>query len=231
MLNDLIPAETIVLMAGLTLTLAYLIINQYLLRLLIILATALYIWYYAVVADAPLWTAIYTSVAMGVANLVGMGTLLWRQTIWSVPAAHRDIYAHFDGLPPGDFGELVRTAHRRTLTEDTRITTEGDPVDRLTYVISGSLSITKKGEAFAMPPRVFVGEVAFLAHQASAATTYVAAGSEVLEWEFDALRTRAARKSRFKLALEAMISKDLALKVAFAVAPRQGGWAETAQQR
>ena len=49
-------------------------------------------------------------------------------------------------------------------------------------------------------------------------------GAEVLEWRFDTLRRQAARNTRFKLALEAMISSDLARKVSYAVAPQSGPW-------
>ncbi|WP_299373503.1 cyclic nucleotide-binding domain-containing protein [uncultured Tateyamaria sp.] len=224
MLNDLVPAETIVLLAGIAFTLAYLIINQVVLRLIILVGTALYIWYYWVVADAPLWTAIYTSVAMGTANLIGLGSLFWRQSKLAVPHQHRDIYTQFSSLPPGDFRDLVTCARRYTLADDADITTEGAPVENLFYVISGQIKIEKRGETFPMPAGVFVGEVAYLSRQPSAASTRLSAGAEVLEWNVAALRRQAARKSRFKLALEAMISRDLAVKVAFAVAPRQDGW-------
>ena len=151
MLSDLVPPEYIVLMAGGALTLAYLIINQVVLRLFILAGTALYIWYYWVVADAPLWTAIYTSLAMGAANLIGMGNLFWRQSRFAVPHAHRDIYPRFANLPPGDFRELVTRARRFRLEADTLLTREGAPVDRLYYVLSGDLTIEKRGETFHMP--------------------------------------------------------------------------------
>lgn len=224
MLNDLVPAETIVLLAGLAFTLAYLIINQVVLRLIILFGTALYIWYYWVVADAPLWTAIYTSLAMGLANLIGLASLFWRQSKLAVPRQHLDIYAQFSSLPPGDFRDLIRHATRYTLDTDTDVTHEGAPMDSLYYIISGQIRIEKRGETFSMPAGVFVGEVAYLSRQPSAASTRLGAGTEVLEWDVATLRRRAARKSRFKLALEAMISRDLAVKVAFAVAPRQDNW-------
>ena len=230
MLNDLVPPETIVLLAGAAFTLAYLIINQVVLRVIILAGTALYIWYNWVVADAPLWTAIYTSMTMGAANLIGLGSLFWRQSRLAVPHAHRDIYAQFANLPPGDFRELILQARRYTLDAETSITAEGVAVERLYYVVSGAISIEKRGGTYSMPSGVFVGEVAYLSNQPSAATTTLAAGSEVLAWDFDVLRRRAARKSRFKLALEAMISRDLAIKVAFAVAPRQGDWSADAHK-
>ena len=42
----------------------------------------------------------------------------------------------------------------------------------------------------------------------------------MLVWDVAALRRKAVRKARFRLALEAMVSRDLAHKVAYAVAPR-----------
>ncbi|MEX0308752.1 MAG: cyclic nucleotide-binding domain-containing protein [Tateyamaria sp.] len=230
MLNDLVPPEWIILAAGVVFTLGYLIINQVVLRLMILSGTVLYIWYYAVAADAPLWEAIYTSIVMGVANVIGLASLYWRNSPLAVPAQHRDIYPQFKDLPPGDFRELVTRARRVTLEQDTEITTEGAPVRSLYYVISGAIDIEKRGERFAMPPGLFVGEVAFLSLQPSAATTRLSAGAAMLEWDVAMLRHRAARKSRFKLALEAMISRDLALKVSFAVAPRQGHWQDDAHR-
>ncbi|WP_147103885.1 Crp/Fnr family transcriptional regulator [Tateyamaria sp. syn59] len=230
MLNDVVPPEWIVLAAGVVFTLGYLIINQVILRLMILTGTLLYIWYYAVAADVPLWEAIYTSIVMGVANVIGLSSLFWRNSPLAVPIAHRDIYPQFEGLPPGDFRELVVRARRYTLDADRDISTEGSAMTSLFYVISGAIQIEKRGERFVMPPRLFVGEVAYLSHQPSAATTRLEAGAEVLEWDVADLRARAARKSRFKLALEAMISRDLALKVAFAVAPRQGNWQHDAEK-
>ncbi|GGX54798.1 hypothetical protein GCM10007385_23930 [Tateyamaria omphalii] len=229
-LNEMVPPEWIVLAAGAVFTLGYLIINQVILRLMILTGTLLYIWYYAVASDVPLWEAIYTSVVMGVANIIGLCSLFWRSSPLAVPYAHRDIYAQFQDLPPGDFRELVMRAKRYTLDQDTEVTSEGSPLASLYYVISGVIEIEKRGEAFAMPPRLFVGEVAYLSQQPSAATTWLRAGAEVLQWDVADLRARAARKSRFKLALEAMISRDLALKVAFAVAPRQTNWQDDANR-
>ena len=80
------------------------------------------------------------------------------------------------------------------------------------------------GDEFQMPAGVFVGEVAYLNNTNSAASTWVKEGSEILQWDVSTLRQKAARKDRFRLALEAVLSKDLAAKVAFAVAPQSAQW-------
>lgn len=225
-MNEIIPPEWIVLAAGITYALGYLIINQVLLRIMILIGTGLYTWYYWVVADTPLWEAVLTSIAIGLTNVIGLTALGWRMSPFAIPSEHRDLYAQFDTLPPGDFRDLVRRARRRQVDTETAITKEGAALDHLYYIISGNVRVEKRGESFVLPAQVFVGEVAYLTHAPSAATTWLGPGAEILEWDVTDLRIRAARKSRFKLALEAMISSDLARKVAFAVAPQRGPWRE-----
>lgn len=190
------------------------------LRASLFLGSCLYMWYYFVAADTPLWDAIYMSSLMLVANVIGFIDLWLRRSVWIIPRAHRDLYARFDALPPGDFRDLVQLAHRERFSERQQVTTEGERLNRLYYVISGALEIEKQGERFRMPSGVFVGEVAFTIDMPSSASTWLSAGSEVLVWDVAALRRKAVRKARFRLALEAMVSRDLAHKVAYAVAPR-----------
>ena len=221
--------EIIVLLAGGAFVLGYLIINQIGLRLMVMMGSALYIWYYFVAADTPLWEAIYLSAAMIAANVIGLGALLLRQSRLAIPAAHKDIYPRFSDLPPGDFRALMRSGTRRVLEAQEQVTAEGAPLTHLTYVISGGMRVEKAGDSFHMPAGLFVGEVAYLMNHPSAASTWVNEGSEVLQWDVAALRARAARNARFRLALEAMISKDLAAKVQVAVAPNTQQWRAQAQ--
>ena len=66
----------------------------------------------------------------------------------------------------------------------------------------------------------FVGEVAFLTNNNASATVVMAEEGELLCWDVNQLRSRAERDVRFRLALDAMISLDLARKVAQAGAPK-----------
>ena len=132
----------------------------------------------------------------------------------------RDLYSEFSNLPPGDFRVLMLAAKRYTLDSDMRVSDEGQPIRKLYYIISGGAEVTKQGAQFVLPPRVLVGEVAFLRKSPSAATTRIAAGSEVLEWDVPQLEARSVKSSRFQLALQAMISGDLVDKVALTVAPQ-----------
>ena len=213
--------DVLVALAGGCFVLGYLIINQLMLRLVLMVGSFIYVAYYWTAADEPLWSAIYLSIAMICANMIGITGLFARQSRLAIPAAHKDIYHLFGDLPPGDFRDLVLRANRRTLQEDEVVSNAGQPMRKLYYVLSGTAQVEKAGERFTLPAAVLVGEVAYMRRRPSSATTTVVAGSEILEWNVDVLEARAARSSRFQLALESMISKDLAEKVALAVAPRE----------
>jgi len=219
MLDTLFAPPNLVLIAGLSHIVAYLIINQVTMRVLLLVGTVLYVWYYCVIADAPLWEAVYTSVAMGLANLAGLFLLTARKSRLALPPKHRDIYPLFDGLLPGDFRQLINLAERRVLTETLTLTYENQPLEKLYYVISGTLTVTKLGNQFRMPSEVFVGEVAYMTGQTASATTTLHDGAEILEWDVSLLQRQGAKNARFKMALESIISQDLAQKVSVAVAP------------
>lgn len=206
-------------MAGGLYTLAYLIIRQMLMRIVLMGGSVAYLGYYWTVADAPLWGAISTTFIMMGANLIGMATLFFRNASFTVPRGFEDIYPHFKPLQPGDFRALMQVCDRKTLDQNTVLTREGAPQDNVYFIIHGIPTVTKLGTSFALAERVFVGEVAYLTGKGSAATTSVPAGAEVLVWNVAKLRRAAERKPQLQLALDAVISQDLARKVALAVAP------------
>ncbi len=224
MFDFVFSPEFLVYAAGAFYVLGLLIINQVTLRLLVLAGTGLYIVYYATVAASPLWEAIYISLLIGGANLIGLANLLARQSHLALPHAHKDIYGHFPGLPPGDFRTLMRYAQRSVAEEDLPLTNENAPLTRLYYVIDGETTVTKKGDRFRVPSGVFVGEVAYLTAGRASATTRLKAGSEYLEWSTLDLRNASARSARFKLALESVLSIDLAQKVSRSVAPYEVDW-------
>lgn len=224
MLDFLLVPETYAYLAGAFYVLGLLIINQIALRLMILSGTMFYLLYYFYVADAPLWEAIYISLLIGVANVVGLISLVARQSHLAVPRAHKDIFGHFPSLPPGDFRTLMRLAKRATAQDEIQFTGENEPVSRLYYVISGATKVTKLDDEFTVPAGVFVGEVAFLTGKRASATTLLLEGSEYLEWDTADLRKASARSSRFKLALESVLSLDLAQKVSYSVAPKGPFW-------
>lgn len=214
MMENIALADLVILAAAVAYFVGYLIINQVHLRLAVLLGTLLYIWYYTIAASEPLWTAIITSVLIGAANLFGLIKLLMRGAVWIIPREHRDIYPFFDLLPPGDFRDLVLLADRVSLPQGTVLTVEDTASDHLYFVFDQPTLARKQGREFTLPKSIFVGEVGFLTGGAASATTTLTHKAEVLRWDVTALRTRSNKDVRFKLSLDAVISIDLAEKVA-----------------
>lgn len=212
--DSVIAPEHLVYLAGAFYVAGLAITNQIILRLFLLGGTAIYLVYYSTIAENPLWEAIYVSILIGVANISGLTSLIARRSRLAIPRAHADIYLDFPHLPPGDFRALMRMAKRYTVEIDKQVTIEGAPGDKLFFVLKGSTLVRKSGQAFTLPPKLFLGEVAFLMGVPSSASAWIEEGAEVLEWRFDALQRKCARNPRFKLALEAAISIDLASKVA-----------------
>ena len=210
----------LVVSAGVLFTIGYLIIIQVVLRCFILVGTLLYIWYYWTVADAPLWEAVVTSVFTGIANLIGLFQLYVRRSAWAIPKAYREVYdTHFSTLSPGDFRAVVKQADRKKCGEDMTVTVENLPNDAIYFLLSGEAYISKRGHRFVMPAGIFIGEVSYLLENKASATTVLSNGSDVLVWKRDQIEKIAARRPRFKLAFDAIISRDMARKVAYAVAP------------
>ena len=170
-MNEFLLPDFLVLAAAGMFVLGYLIINQIMLRAMLLVGTALYIWYYAVVNDTPLWPAIWASTATGTANLIGLMSLFYRRSVWAIPRKYRDIYAHFDILPPGDFRKLMSVANRVTRPAGHQLTADGSRVNTLYYVIGGKVEIEKYGSRFFVPDGVFIGEVAYLTGNRASASS------------------------------------------------------------
>ncbi len=214
--------DYLVACAGFIYIVAFLIINQIVLRCMLLVGSAFYVAYYAVVAGEPLWMAIFTNIGISTANFLGLLILIFSRSRLAIPKEHSDIYPVFSLLPPGDFRTLIRLGRRRVLNEDAVLTRGGAPVDTLYFVLKGEVSAEKRGETFMLPERIFIGEVGYLTRDGASATTRLAKGGEVLEWDVARLRAKAKRSARFNLALDALISKDLAAKVSRAGAPGKG---------
>ncbi|WP_282059611.1 Crp/Fnr family transcriptional regulator [Roseobacter litoralis] len=214
MYGSVLTPENMVYFAGAFYVAGMAITNQIILRLLILAGTCVYLIYYAIIGESPLWEAIYVSLLIGIANIGGLSTLIARQSRLAIPRAHADIFYDFPRLPPGDFRALMKLAKRYTVEQDKQVTLEGEMGEKLYFVLKGATLVRKGEQAFVLPPKLFLGEVSFLTGVPSSASAWLEEGAEVLEWQFDDLRRKCARNPRFNLALEAAISLDLAGKVA-----------------
>ncbi|MEP3628521.1 MAG: cyclic nucleotide-binding domain-containing protein [Hyphomicrobiales bacterium] len=205
---------SLVIGAGACYVLGLLFKNQIILRILILIGTGLYIGYYYLAAAEPLWGAIYTSVLIGIANIIGFINLLISQSPRFIAAGQMDLYNMLGGMEPGNFRKLMKTGHRRILDSDEQLTVQGTVPEKLFYILSGEVIIDKDGNKFNAGPRVFVGEISIILGTAASASAFLAKGAEIVEWDRNTLLKEMAAKDSFRVAVEAIIGKDMAQKVA-----------------
>lgn len=211
--------DAFALAGGTAFIIGYLITNQVWLRVVQMFGSGFYIWYYVSVAETPLWTPLFMSAAMGVANLWGLSLLLLRRSRLILSREERELFDMFHNLTPGDFKMIRKKAERVTLPRGEVLCETRQPVVNVHFVISGEPVARKSSHTFRMTEGIFIGEVAFILGQTSSATVTLPEGGEVLRWPVATLKLAARWSPRFKLAFEAAIAHDMAAKVALAVAP------------
>jgi len=150
-------------------------------------------------------------------NIVLLVLIVFERTTWRMSAADKALFAHFTTLTPGQFRRLRRDMHRETLTTDTPLAFEGQPLDDLMLVFSNNIRITKGGDSFPIAGPAFVGEVAFLTGNPSSASVSLPDGGMVVRLNIEAVQAKMARSPSLNNAMVALFGRELARKVADSV--------------
>ncbi|MEM7665188.1 MAG: cyclic nucleotide-binding domain-containing protein [Pseudomonadota bacterium] len=200
--------------AGLLL-LAYGIRDELKLRILIVVATFVYIAYYYIVPSPPLWDAIGTSLLMVGVNLYVLGQIALERTTFRLSPDEKRLFDAFDTLSPGQFRRIARIAkwHQACDPEGTLLTREAEPSDSLFYIFEGAISVEKHGRQFRLPEGNFVGEVAYVLNRKTTTTSVAPYGLRYIECDSDALRKLGDDYPNLGNALNALLTRDLAKKL------------------
>lgn len=232
-LADAPPSEWLVYGAMLFYVLGFLFKDQIVLRILILIGTGFYIAYYYTAAEAPLWAAIVTSAMIGVANVIGFCRLIYGRIRIGIPERQRALYAAMGGLRPGEFRRLMKLATHRETTTSTVLTREGATPESIFFVTHGRV-LAKKGDlSFEIPTDNFIGEISFVLGCPASACVHLPEGGTYIEWNRADLRRAMDRSFELERSVEALMSRDMAKKVAASIhaAALEGApplWAQTA---
>lgn len=188
--------------------------RQVVLRLLVMAGSVCCVVHYATVADEPLWAAIAGRALLIAANLFGLAALLLEQSAFALARDQRHLLAAFAPMRPGQLRRLPRLAAPRRIEAETALTAEGETPAHLHFVVSGPLSLTRRGgPSFVIHGPCFIGEVAWLLGVPASATVAALPGAEVASWPVDRLHKLSRRSPRLEEALDALIAQDMARKV------------------
>ena len=189
LIDTIWDTETLVILAILGYVLGFVLKSQIILRLLVLAATVFYIAYYYYHPEEPLWGAIYGSLLIIAANLIGLARLLYSRLPIGIPADQWPIFKALEGLEPGEFRRLMSLGSMKFSDTRVQLTKEGDEVESLFFAINGDLYGVKDKKDFRMYAGEFIGEVSFMLGDQATASVCIDKGGVYYEWPKDKLRS------------------------------------------
>jgi Popeye protein conserved region len=188
--------------------------NQIHLRIFAMLGDVVYTAYYFGVTGHPLWEAMIWSTLNMTVNAVMIGVLLNDKRETKLGDNELKLYRNLTSLSPGEFRKLVGLGKWSVASQTETLTHEGQILDKLFYVLEGGLDIIKSGRAIQVNPGLFIGEIGYLLRKPATATVSVKPGTIYIAWPHVELSKAFEKHESLKHALGALLSSDLAEKVA-----------------
>lgn len=188
--------------------------DQFMLRLLVLVSTLLYIVYYIIVPATPLWDAIAWCVVLIGVNAVVMVLIILDRKQFLLTDAESRLFRSLLTFTPGEFRKLMKAASWKHVHDARTLTIEGQAPESLFFVLEGDIEVSKQGRSLAVPSGIFIGEIGFLLNRPASATVKVRSGTRYVEWSREGLSSLLNKYPALKTALDARLSIDLAAKVA-----------------
>lgn len=214
MLGEFFMALSLVHLAAATQIVGFLVRDQIVLRVMILIGTCLYIAYYYIEPSAPLWDAIVCGLLMAAANLYMIVRLLMDRRPGIFDEEDLLIYGAIRQIAPGEFKRLMKRAQKGQTSEDLVLTSEGKVPEYLYFLLGGDVTIAKHGSDGRLHAPMFIGDIAYILNQPASATTILHAGGRYARWRASELRAFLDKQDRLQSALEVAFNRDLASKLA-----------------
>lgn len=214
MLSAIFSADLLVHFAAIFTLICYLFRDQIKLRGFAAIGDLLLSGYYYFAFPEPLWNPLVWSLANVVINVTMIGILLREHRMSLLTDNEMTLFRCLETLTPGQFRKLLKLATWHEADDPARLTGEGEMLDKLYFVLDGKVTIGKQGRIIERDPRLFIGEIAFLRDKAATATVTTSAKSLYVSWEQAELRALLKKNEDLKNAMQALLSADMADKVA-----------------
>lgn len=214
MLASIFTADNLVHLAAIFTLVCYLFRDQIKLRSFAVAGDLLLAAYYFFAFREPLWNPLYWSIANVLINTAMIIMLLRDRRMSLLSDNEMRLFRGLETLSPGQFRKLLKLATWHEMEEPLQLTTEGEMLDTLYYVLDGKVSIGKQGRVIEAGPMLFIGEIAFLRDKAATATVRTSPSSLYVSWKQSELRDLFRKNDDLKNAMGALLSADMADKVA-----------------
>lgn len=188
--------------------------NQILLRSFAIAADLAYLVYYLTVSAQPLWDAAAWSILILLTNAVMLVIIVRDQNSTNFDDNELKLYRCLNGLSPSDFRRIVRLGKWTRVENETTLTTAGQSLQHLHYILEGEIEMEKDGRRIDSNAPLFIGEIAFLRQSSASATVRLKPGVLYISWSHADLTRAQLKHDNLRTAISAMLNSDLADKLA-----------------
>lgn len=214
MLDSILVSENIVHAGALLYLAAFLFRNQIILRSLIIAGDFVYILYFYLAPETPLWGGIFWSTMFTLVNVVMIALIVADRMHFRLSTDEKHLFDALQDLTPGQFRQFLKIGRQQTAASHLAITQEGHPLQELFFVLHRPVTIEKKGMISVTGSNTFIGEIAFLLGQPATATVTLEPGTPYFVWNASDLKEVMRAKPALGASLSLAMNKKMAQKLA-----------------
>jgi len=195
---------------------SYLVTSMLWLRALAVVALAMEAVYFVFAADEPLWVGIFWNGVFVAINVIQLWRLVherMRSRLSTEEAVlHQGPFANFTRH---GFHRLLRAGTWRDLPIGAELTRENEPVPELLVVGSGIARVMVRGKEVALvQPGALIGEMSMVMQTNATATVVAATPCRVFGIDKRKLSDLCAEDTAVSAAMQGVIGRDLAKKLA-----------------
>lgn len=212
--STLVSAALLIHLGAMLYIIGFMVRDELVLRLLVLGGTVLYICYYVLFPETPLWDAIITSAILGAVNLWVLMRIVFERTTFAMTPDEKKLYEVFSTLNPGQFRLISKIANWHDADSLETMCVHEKEADRLFYLFEGGAQVSKGDAVFDIPPGNFLGEIAFILGGAYTADVKAKEGTRYVSWNNEILKKKMSRNAELNNALVALFNHDLAKKLA-----------------
>jgi Cyclic nucleotide-binding domain len=207
-------AQNLVHVAALFTLFCYLFRDQIKLRIFAAIGDLLLSVYYYVAFADPLWNPMVWSLLNVAINTTMIALILRDGREGGMSDDELQLFRNLDALTPGQFRKLAKAGNWHRADEPVTLTTEGDAVNQLHYVLNGTIEILKADRKIAVEPNLFIGELAYMRKRPATATVIVSGDAHYVSWSHDELEVLFKRNDDLRTAMTLLMGRDVAEKMA-----------------
>ncbi len=207
------PTALLVHAAALTQVYAFTCRDQVRLRIFLLIGNALYIAYYLLHPETPLWDAMAWSSVMIVSNAIVIGQIFKDRRMTDLSAEDAALFSAMGCLTPGQFRRMMKVSTKHDAVEEQVLIEHDTPSTGLYFLMSGNVRIDVSGKVIENAAPRFLGEVSILLNSNTNGQVTALPGARWLKIPKDFIDGLSDRDSEMHMNLTRGMSADLASKL------------------